>query len=158
MTHPPTVIAYIALGANLGDRATQIQNAAILLRQSPGVESVRLSRLFEYPAVGGPTNSPDFLNAAAEVRTALSARALLDQLLDIERQMGRIRSEKWGPRTIDLDLLLYGDEIISSPELKVPHPLMAERRFVLEPLAQLAPAARHPVLGATIAELLARVE
>jgi len=158
VTHPPTVIAYIALGANLGDRATQIQNAAILLRQSPGVESVRLSRLFEYPAVGGPTNSPDFLNAAAEVRTALSARALLDQLLDIERQMGRIRSEKWGPRTIDLDLLLYGDEIISSPELKVPHPLMAERRFVLEPLAQLAPAARHPVLGATIAELLARVE
>jgi 2-amino-4-hydroxy-6-hydroxymethyldihydropteridine diphosphokinase len=151
------VIAYIALGANLGNRETQIRDAAKRLRQTPGMEDVRLSRLLEFRAVGGPADSPDFLNAAAEVRTTLSPRALLDRLLDIERQMGRTRDEKWGPRLIDLDLLLYGDEIISSPDLKVPHPLMHERRFVIEPLAELAPDARHPVLRATIGDLLKRL-
>jgi 2-amino-4-hydroxy-6-hydroxymethyldihydropteridine diphosphokinase len=157
VTHPPTVIAYVALGANLGDRAAQIQDAAARLRESPGVHSVRLSTLVTYPAVGGPANSPDFLNAAAEVFTSLSPQAFLDRLLNVERQMGRIRSEKWGPRTIDLDLLLYGDQIIASSKLKVPHPLMHQRRFVLEPLAAIAPDARHPLLEATIAELLARL-
>jgi 2-amino-4-hydroxy-6-hydroxymethyldihydropteridine diphosphokinase len=157
MTSAPTVTAYIALGANLGDRAAQILDAIDRLRRTPGVSSVTLSPLLEYPAVGGPANSPDFLNAAAEVRTTLSPRRLLDRLLEIEREMGRVREHKWGPRTIDLDLLLYEEQIISSPELKVPHPLMAERRFVLEPLAKLAPNARHPALGLVIAKILARL-
>lgn len=152
------VIAYIALGANLGDREAQIRVAALRLQKTPGVDSVTLSPLLEYPAVGGPANSPDFLNGAAEVRSTLLPRELLDRLLEIERELGRERHEKWGPRLIDLDLLLYGDQIISSPELKVPHPLMAGRRFVLEPLARLAPQARHPSLGATVAELLERLQ
>ena len=116
-----------------------------------------LSPLLEYPAVGGPANSPNFLNGAAEVRTTLTPRELLNRLLEIERELGRVREVKWGPRLIDLDLLLYGEQIISSSELKVPHPLMAERRFVLEPLARLAPNARHPSLGTTVAELLAQL-
>jgi len=157
MTNTRTVIAHIALGANLGDRSAQILAAAGRLRQTPGVSSVTLSPLLEYPAVGGPANSPDFLNAAADVRTTLSPRQLLDRLLEIEREMGRVRNHKWGPRTIDLDLLLYEEQIIASSELKVPHPLMAERRFVLEPLAKLAPNARHPALGSTIAELLTQL-
>jgi 2-amino-4-hydroxy-6-hydroxymethyldihydropteridine diphosphokinase len=146
--------AYIALGANLGDRARQIRAAADRLRATPGIVSVALSPLLEYPAVGGPGNSPPFLNAAAEVRTTLSPRELLDRLLEIERAMGRVREEKWGPRTIDLDLLLYEDRILQEPGLDLPHPRLHERRFVLEPLAQVAPQAVHPVLRRTIAELL----
>lgn len=155
--HTPTTVAYIALGANLGDREAQIRDAAQRLRRTPGVESVALSPLLEYPAVGGPANSPAFLNGTAEVRTTLAPRELLDRLLEIERELGRVRDEKWGPRLLDLDLLLYGEQIVSSSELKVPHPLMAERRFVLEPLATIAPDVLHPVLRVRIAELLARL-
>lgn len=157
MNNLQSVIAYIALGANLGDRAAQILAAADRLRNTPGVLSVTLSPLLEYPAVGGPLDSPDFLNAAGEVRTTLPPRALLDRLLEIEREMGRVREHKWGPRLIDLDLLLYEDYVISLPDMRVPHPLMHLRRFVLEPLGQLAPHAFHPVLNGTIAELLARL-
>jgi 2-amino-4-hydroxy-6-hydroxymethyldihydropteridine diphosphokinase len=147
--------AYIALGANLADREGQIRSAADFLRATPGVISVKLSPLMEYPAVGGPPDSPDFLNAVAEVQTTLSPRELLQCLLDIERQMGRVRNEKWGPRKIDLDLLLYDDRVIHEPELEVPHPRMHERRFVLEPLARLAPKAVHPVSEQTIGQILA---
>jgi 2-amino-4-hydroxy-6-hydroxymethyldihydropteridine diphosphokinase len=147
--------AYIALGANLGDRQQQIRVASERLRATPGIISVALSPLLEYPAVGGPENSPPFLNAAAEVRTTLSPRELLDRLLEIERAMGRVRDEKWGPRTIDLDLLLCEDRILHEPGLELPHPRLHERRFVLEPLAQIGPQALHPVLRRTIAELLA---
>lgn len=148
------VAAYIALGANLGDRAANLHRALELLKQSPGIEVIRASSLIENPAVGGPANSPAFLNGAAEISTTLSSRALLDQLLEIEKQLGRVRSEKWSPRTIDLDLLLYGSQIINEQGLTVPHPLMHQRRFVLEPLAELAPAIVHPVFNRTIADLL----
>jgi 2-amino-4-hydroxy-6-hydroxymethyldihydropteridine diphosphokinase len=150
--HPTT--AYIALGANLGDRAANLQSAIAKLRHTPGIEVTRVSSFLENPAVGGPDESPPFLNAAAEVRTTLGARALLNRLLEIERELGRTRRQKWEPRSIDLDVLLYGDQILSSQELIVPHPLMHERRFVLEPLAEIAPDLVHPTLQMSIAGLL----
>lgn len=145
--------AYIGLGSNVGDRRANIVGAVEKLKQSPGIAVARLSSLIENPAVG-MGDAPPFLNGVAEVHTTLGSHALLHRLLEIEREMGRERREKWTPRNIDLDLLLYGDSIISSQELIVPHPLMHERRFVLEPLAELAPQLVHPTLQMTIAGLL----
>ena len=146
--------AYIALGANLGDRSANIERAIDILRNTLGIVVKRVSSVREYDAVGGPPDSPPFLNAAAEIETTLSPRELLDALLQTERSLGRQRREKWGPRLIDLDLLLYGDRVIDGPDLKIPHPLMHERRFVLEPLAQIAPDAIHPLLSKAVRDLL----
>jgi 2-amino-4-hydroxy-6-hydroxymethyldihydropteridine diphosphokinase len=146
--------AYIAVGANLGDREKNIRAAIRELKNTPGVDLTRTSKLIENPAVGGPENSPDFLNGVVEIETTLGSHDLLHRLLEIERKMGRQRREKWAPRIIDLDLLLYGDKIISSDELVVPHPLMHTRRFVLEPLAEITPDLVHPTLGVTMAGLL----
>jgi 2-amino-4-hydroxy-6-hydroxymethyldihydropteridine diphosphokinase len=151
-SHPVT--AYIALGANLGDREKSIRHAVNELKHTPGIHVTRVSKLIENPAVGGPENSPDFLNGVVEIQTSLGSHDLLHRLLEIEHHMGRERREKWSPRIIDLDLLLYGDKIIASDELVVPHPLMHERRFVLEPLAEIAPDLVHPTLGVSIAALL----
>jgi 2-amino-4-hydroxy-6-hydroxymethyldihydropteridine diphosphokinase len=147
-------IAYIALGSNLGEREKNIAAAIAKLRKTPEVEVVRVSSLLENPAVGGPEDSPPFLNAVAEIRTTVGARAVLHRLLEIEKELGRVRREKWEPRVIDLDLLLYGDHLLSSQELIVPHPLMHERRFVLQPLAELIPDYIHPTLQVSIDGLL----
>jgi len=144
-------LAYVGLGSNLGDREGAIRRAAEL------IGAARLSPLFE-TETWGFHDQPSFLNAAAEVETPLTARSFLTQLLDIERRLGRERiGPRWGPRTIDLDLLLWGNERISEPGLDVPHPLMLERLFVLEPLAALAPDQEIPGNG-TVSEALAGLQ
>lgn len=148
------VNAFIGLGSNLGDRAANIESAVALLGATPGVAVLRVSRNLENPAVGGPPESPPFFNAVAQVQTTLGSHALLERLLEIERTLGRQRRAKWEPRLIDLDILLFGDQIISSHDLVIPHPLMHERRFVLEPLSDIAPDAVHPVLQMTAKGLL----
>ena len=149
--------AVLSLGANLGDRAATIREALRLLAEDIDVAVTRVSRFIENPAVGGPADSPSFLNAAAEISTTLSPRELLQRLLTTERRLGRERRQRWAPRTIDLDLLLYEDCMIDEPDLIIPHPLMHERRFVLEPLAEIAPNAIHPVLHTPVTKLLERL-
>jgi 2-amino-4-hydroxy-6-hydroxymethyldihydropteridine diphosphokinase len=152
--HYAMMTAYIALGANLGDRRANIARALELLRATPGVDVIKVSDLIETAAVGGPPDSPRYLNGAAELHTTLSAETVLERLLAIEAEIGRIRRLQWEPRTIDLDLLLYGNRVVNAPSLKLPHPLMHLRRFVLEPLAQIAPGVMHPTQRQTIAQLL----
>jgi 2-amino-4-hydroxy-6-hydroxymethyldihydropteridine diphosphokinase len=154
MSGTATITAYVGLGSNLGDRGGTIAAAVERLRRTPGVAVSAVSTLIENPAVGGPVGSPPYLNGAAEVRTTLPPVDLLRVLLAIESDLGRVRVERWGPRTVDLDLLLYGDAVIASAELTVPHPRMHERRFVLEPLATIAPMAVHPVFQVTTRSLL----
>jgi 2-amino-4-hydroxy-6-hydroxymethyldihydropteridine diphosphokinase len=151
-----TVTAYIALGSNLGDRKGNLDQALALLTQLPQSTLGRVSSYQETEPVGGPPGQGKYLNAAAELRTSLSAPELLRALLEVEKKMGRQRGARFGPRTIDLDLVLYGLEQLKLPEadLEVPHPRMHERLFVLGPLAEIAPLAVHPRLESTIKDLL----
>jgi 2-amino-4-hydroxy-6-hydroxymethyldihydropteridine diphosphokinase len=144
-------VAFIGLGSNLGDREGNLRAALARLTE---LGEVRASSFRETDPVG-VTDQPKFLNAAAELSTDLPARDLLDALLAIERDLGRdrAREERWGPRTLDLDLLLYGDDVIDEPGLTVPHPRLAERRFVLEPLHELAPGLLLPD-GTAIRDLI----
>jgi len=143
-------IACVGLGANLGDAAATVRAAQQALGGLPGTRLLAASRLYRTPA-WGKTAQPDFINAAALLETALPARALLDGLLAIERRFGRTRaadgSDRWGARTLDLDLLLYGDEVIDEPGLHVPHPHLHERAFALVPLLEVAPLVVIPGHG-----------
>lgn len=142
--------AYVGIGANLGEREETVRRAAAL------VGARRLSALRETEP-WGLADQPLFVNAVAELETELSARALLERLLETERELGRVRTRvRWGPRTIDLDLLIYGRQVIDEPDLTVPHPRLHERRFVLEPLAELEPdlvIPGHGRVSAVLAEL-----
>jgi len=139
--------AYVGLGSNLGDREGTIRAAVAALGEEEGIEVVAVSTLRDTEPVG-VGGQPRYLNGAAELETTLSARELLDRLLAVEQRFGRVRVPgEHGPRTLDLDLLLYGDEAIDEPELHVPHPRLHERRFVLEPLAELAPGLVVPGRG-----------
>jgi 2-amino-4-hydroxy-6-hydroxymethyldihydropteridine diphosphokinase len=139
--------AFVGLGANLGDREATLRAAVDAIGGEAGVEVVAVSKLRETEPVG-VGEQPPYLNGAAELETTLTARELLDLLLAVERSFGRVRTPgEHDPRTLDLDLLLYGDETIDEPELHVPHPRLHDRRFVLEPLAELAPGLVVPGRG-----------
>jgi 2-amino-4-hydroxy-6-hydroxymethyldihydropteridine diphosphokinase len=145
--------AYLSLGSNVGDRHANLQRAISSLTER-GIRVVKQSSIYETEPVGFRDQSW-FLNCAVEVETLLSPKELLGVLLEIEQGMGRRRTVPMGPRIIDIDILLYGDEVIQSDELTIPHPRMAERRFVLVPLAEIAPEAVHPSATKTAAQLLA---
>ncbi|MFT4248642.1 MAG: 2-amino-4-hydroxy-6-hydroxymethyldihydropteridine diphosphokinase [Pseudomonas sp.] len=148
----------IGLGANLGDAPSVVRQALAALSGLPRTRLLAASRLYRTPA-WGREQQPDFINAVALLDTALPAEPLLDHLLGIEQDFGRIRlpAERWGPRTLDLDLLLYGEQRIELPRLRVPHPHLHERAFVLVPLAEIAPEATIPGHG-TVKTVLAGVD
>jgi 2-amino-4-hydroxy-6-hydroxymethyldihydropteridine diphosphokinase len=147
---------FIGLGSNLGERESMIRLALEDLSRLPETRLLRASSLYDTEPVGEVVQ-PNFLNAVAELDSELSARQLLWNLHLIEKRLGRVRTQRWGPRTIDLDLLLYGDEVIESSDLRVPHPELALRSFVLVPLVELDPMLVHPVTGETLLHLLSRL-
>jgi 2-amino-4-hydroxy-6-hydroxymethyldihydropteridine diphosphokinase len=152
-----SVAALIGLGGNLGDVRSRLDAAIGALDAVPGIRVTARSRFYRTPP-WGPVAQPDFVNAAIAVDTSLDAHALLDALLATERAFGRVRDgERWGPRTLDLDLLAYGDTVMADERLTVPHPRIAERAFVLLPLADIAPGAVLPGLG-PVAGLLAAID
>ncbi|MGI9861061.1 2-amino-4-hydroxy-6-hydroxymethyldihydropteridine diphosphokinase [Moorella naiadis] len=130
--------AYLGLGSNLGNREENMKKAVALLDATPGIEVERLSSWYETAPVG-KTDQGWFLNSAARIKTTMPARELLRAVLAVEQQLGRVRRERWGPRTIDIDILLYDDINVTEPDLEIPHPRMLERAFVLIPLAEIAP-------------------
>ncbi len=154
-----TFTALIGLGSNIEPRQAHLDKAREALAAAPGIEVVAMSNIRETAPVGPVTDQPAFLNAAIELRTTLLPRDLLESLLDIERMLGRDRNteERWGPRTLDLDLLIYADLVIDEPGLIVPHPRLTERRFVLEPLADLVPDLIVPGTAAAVAEHLGKL-
>ena len=152
-----TTPVWISLGGNLGDRQAILEAALRLLDQTSGVVVSQVSSFRETRPVGGPSGQGIFLNAAARLDTTLTPRELLGVTQGIENQLGRVRSIRWGERTLDVDILIYGSEFVDEPDLKLPHPRLAIRRFVLEPLVEIAPEAVDVRTRRTVAELLARL-
>ncbi len=151
------VRAFLGLGANLGDRLSHLHGARLSLQQVPEIQLSGVSALYETSPVGGPAGQPDYLNAVLAVQTSLQALELLHRCQAIEAYHGRQRRERWEPRTLDIDLLFYGDQIRKEKDLILPHPLLHRRLFVLQPLTDLAADLLHPILGKTAGELLAEL-
>jgi 2-amino-4-hydroxy-6-hydroxymethyldihydropteridine diphosphokinase len=148
------MLAYLSLGSNLGNREAQLREAE--QRLSTLGSAISVSSYYETEPVEF-TNQPWFLNAALALETNLTPQDLMHSILQIERKMGRKRRQEKGPRTIDIDILLFGNQILNSSDVTIPHPAMHQRRFVLEPLAEIAPEARNPLLNKTVRELLAEL-
>ena len=151
----PTVC--LGLGSNLGDRRGHLEAALAALAAAPSVRVVAVSTFIETEPVGGPPGQPNYLNGAVVIETDLAPRALLALVKGIERDLGRREGPRWGPREIDLDILLCGDAVLESADLTIPHARLRERRFVLAPLSEIAPDAVDPVTGLTVRRLLARL-
>lgn len=149
--------AFISLGTNIGDRRKNIEQAIKLLEGTPDIKIIKKSSLYLTEPIGY-VGQDSFLNSVIEVETGLSPDDLLHRCLSVEDQMGRVRTMFWGPRVIDLDLLLYNGEIVEDDELIIPHPLMHNRRFVLIPLVEIAPDVKHPKLNMTASELLLHIK
>jgi 2-amino-4-hydroxy-6-hydroxymethyldihydropteridine diphosphokinase len=149
-------LVYLGLGSNLGDRAAALRKALGKL-EAPGLHLLNLSSVYETEPMG-IRDQGWFLNLCAEFETTLFPRQLLQRTQGVEREMGRRRTVKNGPRVIDIDILLYGSAVVDAADLQIPHPRYAERRFVLAPLAELKPGLRDPVSGRSVSELLAAVE
>jgi len=145
--------AYIGFGSNLGDRLNNCRNAIEALAALPSCSLLKTSSFYETSPVG-LVEQPAFINGVVLLETGEDAHWLLRQILNIEKTFGRIRTLKWGPRSIDLDLLFFDDQVINTPELSVPHPFLHERRFVLQPLNEVAPNFYHPCLEKSVADLL----
>lgn len=152
LSYPFMYTAYLLTGTNLGERERNLAQARILIEQSAGTISA-VSALYE-TAAWGKTDQPSFLNQALKLETRLDAPRLLEQLLKIEETIGRLRKEKYGPRVIDIDLLLFNDQIVNDPSVTVPHPQLPNRRFALAPLTEIAANIIHPVLKKSIRQLL----
>jgi 2-amino-4-hydroxy-6-hydroxymethyldihydropteridine diphosphokinase len=143
----------VGLGSNLGDRRQTLERAVQMLRDTPQVHVTAVSAWHTTRPVGGPAEQPEYLNGAVLLETSFEPPALLARLQEIEQTLGRTRGERWEPRTIDLDLLLYGDEVWDAPSLSLPHPRMAHRRFVIEPVAEIAGDVVHPTIGWSMTRL-----
>lgn len=146
------VVAYIGLGSNLDNPRNQVSTAVEEMAATTGCRLGAVSSLYRSPPMG-PADQPDYVNAVAQIGTSLSAEALLDVMQALEDKHQRVRSRHWGPRTLDLDILLYGDEVIRTPRLQVPHPGIAERSFVLYPLSEIGATLDIPGVG-TVADLV----
>jgi 2-amino-4-hydroxy-6-hydroxymethyldihydropteridine diphosphokinase len=147
---------FLLLGSNIGDRAFYLESAIVEIEKQVG--TVLKASAVHQTLAWGKTDEPDYLNQVLEVETLLTAQAVLHTILGIEKQLGRERKEKWGARTIDIDILFYGTEVISEPDLMVPHPQLQNRKFTLEPLNEIAPDFIHPVLNLSIADLNAALD